>query len=570
MFRRTKPTSRKTTRLGIERLEERTVPSWVVPPRVARPRNVEFVSLDNGAASDVAEISRREVDWYRVELPAGRVTFSASAENSDIDTVIAVYGENRRRIGYDDDSGEGTDSELALDLDAGTYFFGVTNFRRNPNGEYNWAIETEGGGGGGGGGGSDGGGGGDDSFEPNDTSDAASDLGTPTNSRTLSNLVLNDDDWYRFSTTATGTSGNQIAFSFSHAQGDIDVVMYAEDGTFVGASDSATDLEVISLDGLPAGTYYVCAYGYNGAQNPNYSMTVTPPTGGGGGGGGGQSEFQIDLRISGMTSGQQAVFRQAAERWAEIIIGDIPDVTYQGMQIDDILIDASAVNIDGNGGVLGRAGPDAWRTNSYLPAYGVMEFDTADLNWLEANGQLVSVILHEMGHVLGIGTMWQNMGLLTGAGSSDPRFIGSAATAEYNRIFGTSANGVPVENQYGQGSRDSHWRESVLDNELMTSQLNSGYNPISRITVASLADMGYEVNMSAAESYARPNVVASNLIASAPELNMLPPVVVSILPIDMLQGSSPKQPASQCSMPHYQANVAVPASHDELDVGRVV
>ena len=39
-------------------------------------------------------------------------------------------------------------------------------------------------------------------------------------------------------------------------------------------------------------------------------------------------------------------------------------------------------------------------------------------------------------------------------------------------------------------------------NELMTGWYNSGQtNPISRITVASLADLGYQVNMNAAQSY---------------------------------------------------------------------
>ena len=35
-----------------------------------------------------------------------------------------------------------------------------------------------------------------------------------------------------------------------------------------------------------------------------------------------------------------------------------------------------------------------------------MSFDTADLAQIEADGSLVRVIMHEMGHVLGIGTIW--------------------------------------------------------------------------------------------------------------------------------------------------------------------
>ncbi len=81
-----------------------------------------------------------------------------------------------------------------------------------------------------------------------------------------------------------------------------------------------------------------------------------------------------------------------------------------------------------------------------------MEFDTADLADMEADGSLYSVILHEMGHVLGIGTIWEDAGLLVGAGTNNPRFTGAQAVAAYNAIFGTNATGVPVEQNGGAGT----------------------------------------------------------------------------------------------------------------------
>jgi hypothetical protein len=202
-----------------------------------------------------------------------------------------------------------------------------------------------------------------------------------------------------------------------------------------------------------------------------------------------------------MTASQQAIFQQAANRWAQVITGDLPNATYNGIAVDDVLIHASGVGIDGSGGILGQAGPDRFRSGSLLPIHGIMEFDTADLAQLEASGGLFHVIVHEMGHVLGIGTLWSSLGLLSGAGSNNPIFIGPQATAAYNQIFGTNAGGVPVENTGGGGTRDAHWRESMFDNELMTGFLNSGSNPLSRITIASLADMGYTVNLNAADNF---------------------------------------------------------------------
>jgi hypothetical protein len=80
--------------------------------------------------------------------------------------------------------------------------------------------------------------------------------------------------------------------------------------------------------------------------------------------------------------------------------------------------------------------------------------------------------MHEMGHVLGIGTIWSSLGLLSGAGGSNPMFTGAQATAAYNQIFGTSASGVPVENSGGSGTRDAHWRESIFNTEQMKGWAN--------------------------------------------------------------------------------------------------
>jgi hypothetical protein len=180
----------------------------------------------------------------------------------------------------------------------------------------------------------------------------------------------------------------------------------------------------------------------------------------------------------------------------------LPNATYRGQTVDDVLINASAPTIDGVGGILGQSGPDAFRAGSLLPIHGVMEFDSADMQSMLSSGLLYSVVLHEMGHILGIGTLWEDEGLLSGAGTSNPIFTGANATAQYNQIFGTNARGVPVEATGGPGTADSHWRETVFTNELMTGWAGPGTNlPLSRVTIGSLADLGYTVNYAAADPY---------------------------------------------------------------------
>ena len=98
-----------------------------------------------------------------------------------------------------------------------------------------------------------------------------------------------------------------------------------------------------------------------------------------------------------------------------------------------------------------------------------MQFDTADLAPMEADGSLVRVIVHEMGHVLGFGTIWDRLGLRQGAGTINPTFTGPNAMREFGALQGlTTPVPVSVANTGGPGTRDAHWREAVFGNELLT------------------------------------------------------------------------------------------------------
>ena len=65
---------------------------------------------------------------------------------------------------------------------------------------------------------------------------------------------------------------------------------------------------------------------------------------------------------------------------------------------------------------------------------------------------------------------------------------------------------VPVENvgTVGDGTRDSHWRESVFDHEIMTGFIDRTSNPLSATTVGSLQDLGYVVDVTKADPFAIP------------------------------------------------------------------
>ena len=126
--------------------------------------------------------------------------------------------------------------------------------------------------------------------------------------------------------------------------------------------------------------------------------------------------------------------------------------------------------------------------------------------------------------------------LLRGGGTNNPRFRGTAARKEYGILRGTGPRDVPVENTGGPGTADGHWRDSVFVTELMTGFVSAPgtKNPLSRVTAASLQDLGYKVDMAAADPYALPDLVAlaeSGMRAlQSPHLHTLPIFNPKILP----------------------------------------
>jgi hypothetical protein len=237
--------------------------------------------------------------------------------------------------------------------------------------------------------------------------------------------------------------------------------------------------------------------------------------------------YQVDLRFFGrtLTSPQAALFTNAAARIRALVTGPLPPVNGEGAQpsqcgatgvadltaadiINGVRIYASIDSIDGKDSVLAQSGPCYVRSETDVrTVIGVMKFDSADINSLAANGNLQEVILHEMLHVVGVGTYWDslpgNKNLLINYGP-DVAYIGPGGIAGC-KAFGavnTCATSVPVEgDQGGDGTVNSHWDEFTFGNELMTGFLNAGTNPLSIMTIESLQDLGYVVNTADADTY---------------------------------------------------------------------
>ena len=180
--------------------------------------------------------------------------------------------------------------------------------------------------------------------------------------------------------------------------------------------------------------------------------------------------------------------------------------------VPGIVIFAQVTPIDGAGGILGSAGPCLVRNGTWLPIVGAMQFDSADMDAMVGGGLLNGVVLHEMMHTLGFGTIW-GPGLQNEVASptgADPRYIGTVGESAYAGLGAADApSGVPVENTGGSGTKGSHWRESVFHSELMTGWAD-GAMQLSRVTIGALKDFGYDVDLNKADSFS----LSSSLVAS--------------------------------------------------------
>jgi hypothetical protein len=213
--------------------------------------------------------------------------------------------------------------------------------------------------------------------------------------------------------------------------------------------------------------------------------------------------FNINLNFTGgLTPAEQAVFTQAANAWESLLPAYQP-----GINIASLTINASSTFIDGPGGILGQSGPSLGgirhQGGYWLSTGGTMQFDTADMQSMESTGSFLSVVEHEMAHVMGFGTLWTLNGVyINGSG----RYTGANAVAAASVEFGRPGlTFVPVELNGGSGTANSHWAErsggqccTGFTNsqgqdatfELMTGWLNMP-TFISQTTIQSFVDIGY-------------------------------------------------------------------------------
>lgn len=274
------------------------------------------------------------------------------------------------------------------------------------------------------------------------------------------------------------------------------------------------------------GTYHFAVHAFT-AFGPS-TLTVTV-------GGRPVEPFDIELVfLENGTSEQDDAVRDAAERWESAIARDVFDWDHGEFNrvpagtcgpgspavsdvVDDIRVFVTIDSIDGAGGVVARSGP-CWVRPYPLeggegiwlqPTLAALILDEDDVADIEEEELLEPFMTHEMAHALGfLPGLWDRHDRLRNPSlpddpDADTHFEGPRAIAAFDAAGGGGYQGakVPLESGAKAGISDSHWRGTVFGDELMTPYLTGDSQPLSLITLESLYDIGYEVNLGEADSF---------------------------------------------------------------------
>ncbi len=124
----------------------------------------------------------------------------------------------------------------------------------------------------------------DDDYEENDSLENAKNLGMVGSLELdLKAATGSDDDYFKFTTTGSGTDENYVAVEYEHVAGSQDVLLQLYDGNGTALADrisnAATGTETVSLAGLPAGDYYIRVHNHitSATVSVPYKLTIEAP-----------------------------------------------------------------------------------------------------------------------------------------------------------------------------------------------------------------------------------------------------------------------------------------------------
>lgn len=355
---------------------------------------------------------------------------------------------------------------------------------------------------------------------------ATAEIQAPTFTRRDRVNAGNTSDFYRFTIGQSGIFTSAI----TGLTGDADVRLI-QDTNSNGAIDNGEILAWQWERGaanesirrfINAGTYFVQVVSYNNQTadytlSTNFTAAASDP-----------QQFRIDLNFAdslvGLNSAARDAISQAARFWEGVILGAGSIVGSNVLSI--AIAGQSFMAQDGtaDSGTLALSGPSLTldaadnivitRGTSTLNSRRFAEFNSNPL-------YLRDIMIHELAHVFGFGTLWEPLEFSFTDGSkllAGKTLINrtnatyradSYAGWAYGDLVGTfTGTAVPIEPQIF-----FHWDETRFDTELMTpfAEAPGTPMPLSSLTLGALRDLGWSVNFGAVQPYTLPAVRSAAL-----------------------------------------------------------
>ena len=270
-------------------------------------------------------------------------------------------------------------------------------------------------------------------------------------------------------------------------------------------------------------------------STPTYTLTIFESS----------LDSDIDFTVVNKTGDSQYddseyvnIIQSAMDKWDRIILG-VPKYPSWGMRAD-ISLENLSPGVLGSAGITGYYG--TLNYGDFFPGAGTISLSSSYLSTMKNNinnnfnlSELYYVVLHEVGHLLGITslTLSENSTINGEPVTSyiDPvdgltkyYYTGPNAFQAYKDYFQPYYDvsqfvGIPVEDDGGAGTANAHPEEGVsyasfndreingvfhpgIEHELMAGWSEGGApSPLSKITIGFLEDMGYSVDYTQADQY---------------------------------------------------------------------
>lgn len=439
-------------------------------------------------------------DYYRFSL-SNRSSFQLKLDGLTANANVQLLNSTGSIIQTSSKTGTAAES-ISRTLDAGNYYIRVYPSSSRISTSYNLQTSAT-------------------AIETTPTTTPSTELGNTLGTAEVRTAVFSQseqvsasdrNDFYRFNVSESGI----FQANLTGLTGDADVRLI-QDSNNNGSIDQGevrgwqwergTQSESIRSF-LNSGTYFLQVMSYN-SQSADYNVATNFTAAASD-----NRQFSVNVNFvtgsEGLSDAMKNAVKEAGQFWQNVISHSSFNSTHT-LNID---VGGTVQQWSSSGGVLASAGPRSISKDAagrWMPTSGVSQINTNP----DAVKALTSsidyfrrVMIHEFAHVLGLGTFWgsESYGRNLVDRSTGTYNSNTYAGWAYGEMLGTyKQTAIPVTTGVGEGSDYSHWREGVFGNEVMTHSANYGSMPLSQMTIASLRDLGWNVNYGAAEAYSMPS-----------------------------------------------------------------